>query len=208
MAFLILSLATPAPYFDNGANIKDSMKYDYEIEPEARQRLCDHADCIDYGLYRAPKSPANLHDYHWFCLDHVRQYNKAWNYCAGMSEEEIEREIRRSTTWERETRSANLGPMAEQRLRRAVYEGSGFYGFDKGEPQQKPKKAAPEVKALAVLGLSEATDLYTIKVRYRELVKRHHPDINGGDPMAEERLKKINQAFHVLKQAYDVKKAS
>jgi DnaJ-domain-containing protein 1 len=184
------------------------MRYDYEDEPEEDLRACDHADCGEQGLYRAPKSPANLYDYHWFCLDHVREYNKSWNYCAGMNEEEIEREIRRATTWERETRSANLGPMAELRLRRAVYEGSGFYGFDKTAEQPKPRKIGPEGKALAVLGLREPTDIYTIKIRYRELVKRHHPDINSGDPHAEERLKKINQAFHVLKQAYDVKKAS
>jgi DnaJ-domain-containing protein 1 len=179
------------------------MKYDYDIEPEAEQRLCDQDGCLGEGLYRAPKSTANLRDYHWFCLDHVRAYNKAWNYCAGMSEEEIEREIRRSTTWERETRAANLGPMAEQRLRRAIYEGTGFYGFDKGEANPAPPRTSPESKALAVLGLREPVDLYTIKVRYRELVKRHHPDINGGDPMAEERLKKINQAFHVVKIAYN-----
>ncbi len=44
-----------------------------------------------------------------------------------------------------------------------------------------------------------ATTLATVKARYKELVKRYHPDANGGDNSAEDRLKGINLAYSVLK---------
>ncbi len=64
-------------------------------------RPCDHPGCVGGGDFRAPKSRLDLHDYHWFCLEHVRAYNSAWNYYAGMSDAEIEAEIRHDTVWQR-----------------------------------------------------------------------------------------------------------
>src|SRR5215475_13028722 len=64
-------------------------------------RPCDHPGCIAGGDFRAPKSRLDLHNYYWFCLDHVRAYNSAWNYYAGMNDTEIEAEIRHDTVWHR-----------------------------------------------------------------------------------------------------------
>ncbi len=64
-------------------------------------RLCDHPGCECGGDFRAPRSRLELDRYYWFCLEHVRAYNLAWNYYAGMSEPEIEAEIRRDTVWQR-----------------------------------------------------------------------------------------------------------
>jgi len=47
--------------------------------------------------------------------------------------------------------------------------------------------------------LTGPVTLHEVKARYKELVKRHHPDTNGGDKEAEERLKLINQAYTTLK---------
>ena len=66
-------------------------------------QTCFNKKCCKKAEYRAPKSRSNLNDYHWFCLEHIREYNKSWNYYEGMSENEIEIEIRSSTTWERPT---------------------------------------------------------------------------------------------------------
>src|SRR5580693_10074255 len=75
----------------------------FEAAANAPMRACDHPGCIGVGDFRAPKSRLDLHDYHWFCLEHVRAYNSAWNYYAGMSETEIESEIRYDTVWQRPT---------------------------------------------------------------------------------------------------------
>src|SRR5690606_39566236 len=70
----------------------------------ARQRparACDHPGCAAEGEYRAPRSRERLTEYYWFCLDHVRAYNKAWDYCAGMGPDDVEHQVRRDTVWRR-----------------------------------------------------------------------------------------------------------
>ena len=57
-------------------------------------------------------------------------------------------------------------------------------------------------RAFAVLDLEPPVEFKAVKARYKELVKRHHPDANGGDRAAEERLKTINEAYTVLKGFY------
>src|SRR5512146_3528765 len=73
----------------------------FPAEPPPPSRLCDHPGCDGCGDFRAPRSRLELDRYYWFCLEHVRAYNRAWNYYAGMSEGEIEAEIRRDTVWQR-----------------------------------------------------------------------------------------------------------
>jgi DnaJ-class molecular chaperone len=54
---------------------------------------------------------------------------------------------------------------------------------------------------LAQLDLDETATLQDVKMRYKQLVKRFHPDANGGDKQAEERFKSINEAYSNLKSA-------
>ena len=64
-------------------------------------KVCDAANCRKEGIYPAPKSRSQLNEYYFFCIDHVRDFNKSWNYFEGLDEQEFEKEIRKSTTWER-----------------------------------------------------------------------------------------------------------
>src|SRR5438552_17733411 len=73
----------------------------FTAEPDPPVRLCDHPGCDAGADFRAPRSRLELDRYYWFCLEHVRAYNSAWNYYRGMSEPEIEAEIRRDTVWQR-----------------------------------------------------------------------------------------------------------
>ena len=59
---------------------------------ESSARVCEIEGCEGAGLYRAPVSPERLNEFHWFCLDHVREYNRSWNFFEGRSEEELEAE--------------------------------------------------------------------------------------------------------------------
>lgn len=68
-----------------------------------RQRPCDYPGCPEAGLYKAPRSRDRLHDYYWFCLDHVRDYNAQWDFLKGLSSDEIEEQIRLATVWNRPT---------------------------------------------------------------------------------------------------------
>ena len=183
----------------------------YDFAPRPAMRACDHPGCAGEGEYRAPTGRDRLNEYFWFCLDHVREYNKAWDYYAGMSADQIESEVRSATTWQRPTWPLGFWSVQEKFLRDRVVKGFGFeFGHDAGkgkaEEQAQRRHAArtPEEEALAVLDLTQPVDFPRIKARYRELVKTHHPDANGGDRQAEERLKEINQAYNTLKACYGV----
>lgn len=181
--------------------------HDFGLDEVVRTRACDHPGCDRAGEYRAPRSRDDLRSYYHFCLDHVRAYNLSWDYFADMSTNQIEIAIRRSTVWERPSwpfgsRAANLdmdgAPIADP---------FGFFRPD-GEAhpgqarfQDRPRLSAPEERALAVLEVEPPITKERVKARYKALVKRHHPDANGGDKASEERLKKINEAYSTLKAA-------
>jgi DnaJ-domain-containing protein 1 len=164
-------------------------------------RACDHPGCAGQGGFRAPRSKSDLKIFYWFCLDHVRAYNAAWNYYAGMSEAEIEAEIRSDTVWQRPTWP--LGSRIGARLR-VHWEDYGLLDPDESpeRPRERTRPRTPQEEALAVFALELPLTLPALKARYKELVKRHHPDAHGGDKVAEETLKVINQAYSTLKTSY------
>lgn len=171
-------------------------------------RECDHPHCHSVAEHRAPKSRDRLEDYFWFCLEHVREYNKSWNFCDGMDENQIESEIREDTVWRRPTWP--MGSAENEKRWRFVREGDyadsfgSFSGdFDaKSETysSNRQRPDSPEARAFRILGLDPTASLSELKARYKELVKTHHPDRNGGDKVAEERLKDINDAYSTLRK--------
>jgi len=190
----------------------------FETAPEAPLRPCDHPGCAGGGDFRAPRSRLELDRYFWFCLAHVRAYNTAWNYYAGMSEPEIEAEIRRDTVWQRPTwklgeRHSPFGPGVHDPFHvytngQANGRGSGNAGQNGSRrsgangSQQAARAASARDQALAVFDLEPPFTEVRLKARYKVLVKEHHPDAHGGDKDAEERLKIINQAYATLKASY------
>lgn len=166
-------------------------------------------------------APDRLNEHYWFCLDHVREYNRAWNYCAGRGEDEIERMIRDDIVGWRPTWP--LGRLGGRAARGDFAHMKDTFGLfdDEAEAEAQARAAArerarrqrqkgrngPEAglvlerEALDLMELTPPLTLVALKTRYKELVKRHHPDANGGDKGAEERLKLINQAYATLKES-------
>lgn len=184
-------------------------------EARAQTRVCDHPGCEEEGCYRAPRSRDRLREYYWFCLDHVRSYNKEWDYFAGMSESEIEAERRRDTTWQRP--SWPFGGVGQGRYTDATSDfrdDFGFFSQDKADEERarhqwerrrghrRTDEPGKEDQALAELELERPITLEAIKARYKELVKRLHPDVNGGDRTQEDKLKAVNRAYATLRKAY------
>jgi len=176
--------------------------------PPVVERRCDMAGCDCVGEYRAPKSRSQLTDYFWFCLDHVRAYNAAWDYYAGMSSAEIEAHIRADTIWHRPTWPLSGRPtQANRKHDPRTYRFRDHFGlFDdlfEGRAERpesgRQRPPPPQAKALALFDLSAPVSFDEVRARYKELVKQHHPDANGGDKAAEERLKLINEAYVILR---------
>ncbi|HJU19785.1 MAG TPA: J domain-containing protein [Stellaceae bacterium] len=165
-------------------------------------RPCDYPGCCAGGDFPAPRSRGEPDRYHWFCLEHVRAYNAAWNYYAGMSEGEIEAEIRRDTVWQRPSWRFGLNPYAG-RVRDPfgfVAGAAGPEAHSRGRRQTRPSgPLSAREQALAVFDLEPPITPGRLKARYKALVKEHHPDTHGGDKAAEEKLKIINQAYATLK---------
>ncbi|MDP9127746.1 MAG: J domain-containing protein [Pseudomonadota bacterium] len=171
----------------------------------ATVRACDSPGCGHAGAYRAPKS-RELAEHYWFCLEHVRDYNKQWDYFAGMSADEIETHIRKAVVWERPSWPMGNWRAREKSLRDAVER--EFFGDGNPDGYKAPPMPKAEREALEVLELLPPVTFAEIKAQYRTLVKRHHPDANAGSREAEETFKSINQAFAVLKRLYDAEHAA
>jgi hypothetical protein len=175
----------------------------FDPGPAPAVRSCDHPGCGAAGDFRAPRARDALDDYYWFCLDHVRVYNAQWNYYAGMSQAQIEAEIRNDTVWQRPS-----WPMGSRIGGWRWSARFSDYGLFDDEDEAEARRAAPrrprtaEEEALIVFELQAPFTLMSLKARYKELVKLHHPDVHGGDKAAEERLKVINQAYTTLKASY------
>ncbi len=159
--------------------------------------------CPEAGGFRAPKSRSTLNQYWWFCLEHVREYNLAWDFYKGMTPGEIEAQVRSDTGWQRPTWPlGRLGAQAfdEAMLRDPLHILSA--GRVRRGAAAAPKTVVPPDlrDPMQALGLDWPVSLDVLKARYKELAKRHHPDANGGDRASEERLKTINLAYAAVRQ--------
>ena len=183
--------------------------------PGVGARACDRPGCPLEGVHRAPRSRDDLNSYFWFCLEHVREYNAAWDYFKDLDEDGIEQIRRRDAVWQRPTWPLNsMGKGGKANKDR-----SGPYSRPFRDPfdffeEQGPEAAraatkgrfppgSREAKALRTLDLAPDADFAAVKTRYKALAKALHPDVTGGDGHAEERLKIINLAYSDLKAAFE-----
>jgi hypothetical protein len=169
---------------------------------ETGLQRCQWLGCTEAGLHRAPKD-RSLSEYYVFCLDHVRSYNAQWNYHAGMSDEDLEIEFRSAATWDRPTWKMGERHAPGRPWHRVFDPFDAFPDSETGPHgrARMPEIADDQVRAKRVLGVTGHVTLDQIKTRYKVLVKKYHPDANGGSKEAENRMKQINAAYHILRTA-------
>jgi hypothetical protein len=177
---------------------------------------CEWAGCDKPGAHRAPKGRGREGQYWRYCIDHVREYNANYNYFAGLADDDVMSYQKDALTGHRPTwrMGMNAGPRAgTSGPRSASNKGQGFtlhdpFGFVDGA--EKPGHSRPvesegrtirnaERKAFETLGLELDATAAQIKARFKEQVKRHHPDSHGGDRSYEDRLRAVIQAYNYLK---------
>lgn len=189
---------------------------------------CQRKGCDQPATHRAPKGRGRDGEYFAFCIDHVREYNATYNYFDGMSDREVADFQKDALTGHRPTwkMAANswapglrdrtggaTAPFAEEANGFAEgtqtpppHDASAFFAWrarqSRSQPVENRRQLRPlEKKSLTTLGLGPGTAKDEIKARFKELVKLHHPDANGGDTRSEEKLREIIQAYNYLKQA-------
>jgi len=185
------------------------------VQGKPQIRRCNWLGCSEEGEFKAPVSRDNLRQYQYFCLDHIRQFNKAWNYFEGWSREEIEAYQRADLYWHRRTwrpadraaftrawREAIINERIDDPFRFMDGEGGGR-GAGGRSDEERANALPDEHKAEIILKLKPGADHDQIKRRFKEEVKVHHPDANGGDKEAEERLRLVIWAYRLLTEKKD-----
>ncbi|RWX74412.1 molecular chaperone DnaJ [Neorhizobium lilium] len=200
-------------YFDR---IRTHRNRQQEASPQAP--ACQWDGCDKPGVHRAPVGRNAEGQFFLFCFEHVKEYNKGYNYFSGLSDTEIARYQKEAITGHRPTWTVGVNKAAKDApLHSTARSGSpgaqqrfkdpfGFVsqaranGTSRFETQGRKLKTL-EAKAFETMGLAANASAIEIKKRYKELVKKHHPDANGGDRGSEERFRAVIQAYQLLKQA-------
>jgi hypothetical protein len=196
-----MATSKPTPRFKSDISIKPKGK---RAVPETTVRPCAKAGCKGEGAHRVSRTRENLGEHIWLCLAHAREHNEAWDFFRGMDDKEIETFRTDALTGHRPTWP--LGKRAARMPNPFGFSVQDGYGTFEKDADSEPRVRRPErtltrlqSQALDTLHLPHGATLIEIKARYKELVKRFHPDANGGDRGAEERLKQVIKAYGVLR---------
>src|ERR1044071_4491777 len=155
-------------------------------DPESRAREnrpgCDWKGCTEAATHRAPKGRLREREYWCFCLEHVREYNHAYNFFAGMSMDDIARYQKDAVIGHRPTWKMGMNggrPSSPSHSSRSGAHFSGpddpfglFRDFDAGaQTRSSPRHARPvrnaERKALDALGLEPQASSQQVKRRLK-----------------------------------------
>ena len=165
------------------------------------KNICDWEKCKQIGLYKAPIEKDNSKKFRLLCLEHIKLFNKNWNYFSDMNESEIEYFLKSDVTWHKSTKSFSSSEnffnilwsnALEDKFN--IFKSSGFREF------KKTKLSNTDKDALDIMELKHDTKWDEIQKKFKTLVKKYHPDKNNGSKKYEEKLKEINQAFEEIKK--------
>lgn len=196
-------------------------KFGYDIrvrppkkgKPRPSERLCEWPGCNSKGEHRAPKSKDNLDQHQWLCLDHVREFNRSWNFFKDWSDDELKAYREEASTGHRPTwkvgtnQSYDFGKGPKNGYKKNGWAEDPFGMFDEDGVEQPRVRAAkrkiPKAleRSFVTLNLVPPSNPKQIKARYKELAKKFHPDLHQGEKNYEERLKAIIEAYQNLRSA-------
>ena len=162
--------------------------------------ICDWDNCNEQGAYRAPTEKDNSRKFKLLCLEHIKIFNKKWNYFDNMSDQEIEYFVKSDLTWHKSTKSFGSSEnffnilwnnALEDKLN--IFKSSSFKEF------KKTKLTSNDQDALDLMELKYDAKWEEIQKTFKTLVKKYHPDKNSGSKKYEDKLKKITLAYSQLK---------
>ena len=168
------------------------------------KNICDWNNCDKIGDYRAPIEKDNSKKYRMLCLNHVKEFNKNWNYFEGMNDGQINEFIKSDITWHKPTQSFGSPDNFFKILwNNALKDDLKKFNFNgKLNHMNQFKFNNNDVKAFEVLGVSIGIKWEKIQNKFKKLVKKFHPDMNAGNKKYEDKLKIITLAYTQLKNTY------
>lgn len=195
--------------FDSPLFDKIRVKPDKDRSKRDEGPACEWVGCKNKATHRAPKGRGREKDYWNYCVGHVRQYNQNYNFFTGMNDDQVRAYQKDALTGHRPTWKMGTGKRGAKADMGGADDPLGMFHEINGRTSRPgPSKKAEnkvirnvERRALEVLGLDIDATPKDVKARFKELVKRHHPDANGGDRSSEDRLVEIIQSYNYLKSA-------
>ncbi len=162
--------------------------------------ICDWDNCKNVGSYKAPVEKDNSKKFKLLCLEHIKIFNKKWNYFANMTDEQIEYFIKSDLTWHKPTKSFNSSENFFNILwNNALEDKISIFGSPDFKNFKKTKITSTDRDALDIMDLKYDAKWEEIQKRFKSLVKKYHPDKNLGSKKFEDKLKKITLAYSQLK---------
>jgi len=165
------------------------------------KNICEWSNCKEVGRCKAPIEKDNSKNFKWLCEEHIKLFNKNWNYFEGMTQSEIENFIKSDLTWHRPTQK--FGSMdnffnilwnnaLSDKFK--IFKEEGSFDFNSNR-----KLCEKDKDAFRIMELEFSTDWTNIQKKFKTLVKKFHPDRHSGNKQYEDKLKKITLAYSHLK---------
>ena len=165
------------------------------------KNICEWENCEQSGDFKAPIEKDNSKNYRWLCEEHIKLFNKSWNYFEGMNQNEIEIFIKSDITWHRPTQKFGSSDNFFNILwNNALNDKFNFFKQENNINNLNGTKLYEKDKdALRIMELELNASWPIIQKRFKTLVKKFHPDKNAGNKQFEDKLKKITLAYSHLK---------
>ena len=165
------------------------------------ENICEWYNCNQSGEFKAPLEKDNSKNFRWLCAEHIKLFNKNWDYFDGMCQDEIEDFLKSDLTWHRPTQQFGSSDNFFNILwNNALNDKFNFFKHEKSINKLNGKKLSEKDKdAFKIMGLDLNTDWSNIRKKFKILVKKFHPDRNLGNKQFENKLKKITLAYSHLK---------
>ena len=165
------------------------------------KNICEWENCEQSGDFKAPIEKDNSKNYRWLCEEHIKLFNKSWNYFEGMNQNEIENFIKSDITWHRPTQKFGSSDNFFNILwNNALNDKFNFFKQENNINNLNGTKLYEKDKdALRIMELELSASWPIIEKRFKTLVKKFHPDKNAGNKQFEDKLKKITLAYSHLK---------
>ena len=168
------------------------------------KNICDWNNCKKNAEYKAPVEKDNSKKFRMLCLEHVKEFNKNWNYFSGMNDEQVIDFLKSDMIWHKPTQSFsssdNFFKVLWNNTLRDELDQEKFQG--EFNHMRQFKFDHKDIKAFAILGVSVGLKWQKVQEKFKILVKKFHPDMNSGNIKYEEKLKLITLAYTQLKNTY------
>ena len=165
------------------------------------ENICEWHNCNESGEFKAPLERDNSKNFRWLCEEHIKLFNKNWDYFDGMCQDEIEDFLKSDLTWHRPTQQFGSSDNFFNILwTNALNDNFNFFRSKENVNKLNSKKLSEKDKdAFKIMGLDLNTDWENIRKKFKILVKKFHPDKNSGNKEFEDKLKKITLAYSRIK---------